>query len=71
MVYFVLAYRYWQRYESSASPPQATSLSEVVQGIRRRHQREVLQSACEEVARGTPIAEVLQRYLGDEERPAA
>ena len=71
VVYFVLAYLYWQRYESSASPPQATSLSEVVQGIRRRHQREVLQSACEEVARGTPIAEVLQRYLGDEERPAA
>ena len=71
VVYFVLAYLYWQRYEASATPRHAPSLSEVLQGIRRRHHREVLQSACEEVARGTPVEEVLEKYLDDEYRPAA
>ena len=71
VVYFVLAYLYWQRYEDADTPAQATSLSEVVQKIRRRHQRDVLQSACAEVARGQPLEEVLQKYLGDEYCPAA
>jgi hypothetical protein len=71
VVYFVLAYLYWKRYEDAETPQHAPGLSEVVQGIRRQHQREVLQSACEEVARGSPLETVLQKYLGDEYCPAA
>lgn len=71
VVYFVLAYLYWKRYEDAETPSHAPSLSEVIEGIRQQHQREVLQSACEEVARGTPLEEVLQKYLGAEYRPAA
>jgi len=70
VVYFVLSYLYWKRYEESDIPRHATSLSEVLQGIRRQHQREVLQSACEEAARGIPIESVLRRYLGEEYRSA-
>jgi hypothetical protein len=70
VVYFVLSYLYWKRYEESDTPRHATSLSEVLQGIRRQHQREVLQSACEEAARGIPMESVLRRYLGEEYRSA-
>ena len=71
VVYSVLVYLYWRRYESAATPQQATSLSEVLAEIRQQHQQEVLRSACEEVAAGTPIAAVLAKYLGTAERPAA
>jgi hypothetical protein len=36
-------------------------------GIRQDHQREVLRAACEEVAAGTPVEAVLERYLGDQD----
>ena len=46
------------------------SKAEVLQEIRRAHQREWLQQACAEAAAGIPLQEVLQRYLG-EGKPAA
>jgi hypothetical protein len=71
VVYLVLAYLYWQSYECAEAHGHTTSLSEVLAGIRQFHQREVLRAACEEVARGTPVEEVLERYLGAETPRAA
>jgi hypothetical protein len=71
VVYSALVYLYWRRYESGPTPQQTTSLSEVLAEIRQQHQQEVLRSACEEVATGTPIAAVLAKYLGTAEHPAA
>jgi len=71
VVYLVLAYLYWQSYEYAEAHGHTTSLSEVLAGIRQFHQREVLRAACEEVARGTPVEEVLERYLGAETPRAA
>lgn len=71
VVYLVLAYLYWQSYEHAEVHGHTTSLSEVLAGIRHFHQREVLRAACEEVARGTAVEEVLERYLGPETPRAA
>jgi hypothetical protein len=71
VVYLVLAYLYWQKYEYEESHGQTTSLSEVLARIRQEHQREVLRAACEEVAKGTPVDEVLDRYLGTQKTQAA
>jgi hypothetical protein len=71
VVYLVLAYLYWQSYEHKKKHGHATSLSEVVARLREEHQREVLRTACEEAAQGTPVEEVLERYLGRPRSPAA
>jgi hypothetical protein len=71
VVYLVLAYLYWQSYEYAEASGHTTSLSEVLARIRQFHQREVLRAACEEVARGTPVEKVLERYLGAETPQAA
>jgi hypothetical protein len=71
VVYLVLAYLYWLSYEDAQATGHTTSLSEVLARIRQRHQREVLRAACEEVANGTPVDEVLERYLGAQSIPAA
>ena len=70
VVYFVLAYLYWRKYEEERSHGGPISLSEILQATRREHDREVLRQACTEVSQGTPIEDVLKRYLG-EETPAA
>jgi hypothetical protein len=64
VVYLVLVYLYWRRYEDKEAHGHIPSLSEVMTGIRQDHQREVLRAACEEVAAGTSVEEVLERYLG-------
>jgi len=64
VVYLVLVYLYWQTYEDRDQHGHTTSLSEVLARIRQEHQREVLRAACEEVAQGTPVERVLERYLG-------
>jgi hypothetical protein len=64
VVYGVLVYLYWQSYEDHKSHGRITSLSEVLSRIRQEHQREVLRAACEEVAQGVPVEQVLDRYLG-------
>jgi hypothetical protein len=70
-VYLVLVYLYWQSYEDAKVHGHTTSLSEVLARIRQEHQREVLRAACEEAAQGTPVEQVLQRYLGTATPPAA
>lgn len=64
VVYLVLVYLYWQSYEDRDQHGHTTSLSEVLVRIRQDQQREVLRAACEEVAHGTPVEQVLERYLG-------
>ena len=64
MVYLVLVYLYWRKYEAGDAPGHTPGLSEVMAGIRHDHQREVLRAACEEVAAGTPVEAVLGRYVG-------
>ena len=64
VVYLVLVYLYWRSYEARDAQGHTPSLSEGVAGIRYEHQREVLQAACEEVAAGTPVEAVLERYVG-------
>jgi hypothetical protein len=71
VVYLVLTYLHWQRYEYERTQQRTTTLSEVMARIRQQHQRDVLRSACQEVARGTPVEEVLERYLGPQEAQAA
>jgi hypothetical protein len=71
VVYMVLAFLYWQRYEYEQTQRRTTTLSEVMTRIRQQHQREVLRAACEEVARGTPVEQVLERFLGPQETQAA
>jgi hypothetical protein len=39
--------------------------------IRQEHQRDILRAACEEAARGTPVEQVLERFLGSQEAQAA
>jgi len=70
VVYFVLAYLYWRKYEEERSHGGPISLSEILQATRQEHDREVLRQACTEVSQGTPIQDVLDRYLGPE-TPAA
>jgi DDE superfamily endonuclease len=71
VVYLVLAYLYWRSYEDAETHGHTTSLSEVLARIRQGHQREVLRAACEEVAQGTPVGQVLERYLGSQQAQAA
>jgi len=71
VVYLVLVYLYWQQYEHQANQGASTSLSEVLARIRQDHQREVLRAACEEVARGASVEEVVERYVGPASAPAA
>jgi hypothetical protein len=71
VVYLVLVYLYWQKYETMGAKGKTTSLSEVMARIREEHQREMLRAACEEAASGTPVEQVLARYLGSAMTPAA
>jgi hypothetical protein len=71
VVYLTLVYLYWRRYEEGEAHGHTPSLSEVLTGIRQDHQREVLRAACEEVAAGTPVEAVLERYLGSARPQAA
>jgi hypothetical protein len=64
VVYLVLVYLYWQSYETRKTHGKTTSLSEVLARLRTEHQRAVLQAACEEAANGTPVEQILERYLG-------
>ncbi len=71
VVYLVLVYLYWQKYEYEEAHGKTTSLSEVLARLREEHQRAVLRAACEEAANGTPVEQVLARYLGPARTPAA
>jgi hypothetical protein len=71
VVYLVLVYLYWQSYECKENHGKTTTLSAVLARIREEHQRAVLRSACEEAATGTPVEQVLARYLGSAKTPAA
>jgi hypothetical protein len=71
VVYLVLVYLYWQRYEDQHRHKRTTSLSEVLARFRHDHQRAVLRAACEEVAHGTPVDQVLERYLAEPTSQAA
>jgi hypothetical protein len=71
VVYLVLVYLYWQSYESKGAQGKTTTLSEVLARLREEHQRAVLRAACVEAANGTPVEEVLTRYLGSAKTPAA
>lgn len=70
VVYLVLAYLYWRKYEHERTHGGTTSLSEVLQASRQEHLRACLRQACTEVSNGAPIEDVLARYLGPE-KPAA
>lgn len=70
VVYLVLTLLYWQSYEYQKKHKRTTSLSEVLARMRQDQQRAVLRAACEEVAAGAAVAEVLRRYL-KETRPQA
>jgi hypothetical protein len=61
VVYLVLAYLYWRKYEHQKKPGCTISLSKVIQAIRQEHQRECLRQACQEVAPGQPLEQVLNR----------
>lgn len=63
-VYLVLTYLYWRKYEHERQHHGTTSLSAILQATRREHQEACLRQACGEVAAGTPLTEVLARYLG-------
>jgi DDE superfamily endonuclease len=71
VVYVTLVYLYWRCYEYREAHGRTTSLSEVMTRIRQDHQREVLRAACEEAAQGTPVEQVLERYLGEATPQAA
>jgi hypothetical protein len=71
VVYVTLVYLYWRCYEYREVHGRTTSLSEVMTRIRQEHQREVLRAACEEAAQGTPVEQVLERYLGEATPQAA
>jgi hypothetical protein len=70
VVYLVLTYLYWRKYEHDRLHPSTTSLSAILQATRREHQEACLRQACGEVAAGTPLEEVLERYLGRAEATA-
>jgi DDE superfamily endonuclease len=71
VVYLVLVYLYWQSYESKESHGKTTSLSEVLARLRAEHERAVMRAACEEAANGTPVEQILERYLGRRKTQAA
>ena len=64
VVYLVLAYLYWRKYEHERTHGGTTSLSAILQATRREHQEACLRQACSEVAAGMPLEDVLTRYLG-------
>jgi hypothetical protein len=70
VVYLVLAYVYWRKYEYERLHGGTTSLSDILQTTRREHLRDCLRQACTEVSQGTPIEDVLERYLGPEQLAA-
>lgn len=71
VVYLVLAYLYWQQYESQEREQRAMPLSEIIERLRRDHERTTLRQALEEVAAGASVEEVLARYIGPPGRKAA
>jgi hypothetical protein len=71
VVYLVLIMLYWQCYEYRKKHKRTTSLSEVLSRMRQDHHREVLRAACEEVAAGASVAEVVERYLKEPDSEAA
>jgi hypothetical protein len=71
VVYLVLVYLYWQKYEDQQKHGKTTSLSEVMTRLRDDHQRAVLHAACTDVANGMPVDEVVERYHGAVMSPAA
>jgi hypothetical protein len=71
VVYLVLVYLYWQSYETKQANGKTTSLSEVLARIRQEHQKAVLRAACEEAAKGVPVEQILERYLGTGKTQAA
>ena len=62
---------YWQCYEDRETHQRTTSLSEVLSRMRHDHHEAVLRAACEEVAAGASVDEVVQRYLKEPKRKAA
>jgi hypothetical protein len=71
VVYLVLSMLYWQCYEDREKHQRTTSLSEVLSRMRADHHEAVLRAACEEVAAGASVDEVLQRYLKQSRRAVA
>lgn len=71
VVYLTLSLLYWQRHEDRDQHGRTTSLSEVLSRMREEQQREVLRAACEEVAAGKSVDDVVQRYLKEPLRTAA
>jgi hypothetical protein len=71
VIYLVLVYLYWQSYECKVSQGRTTTLSEVLARLREEHHRAMLRAACEEAANGTPVEQILARYLGSAKNPAA
>jgi DDE superfamily endonuclease len=71
VVYLVLAYLYWRKYEHEREHGATTSLSAILQATRREHHEACLRQACTEVAAGVPLEDVLHRYLGAEVSEAA
>jgi hypothetical protein len=71
VVYLVLVYLHWRRYEQQKETGRATGVSEVITKIREEHQEAVLRAACQEVADGASVAEVVAKYLGKPTTTAA
>ena len=71
MIYLVFNFLYWLRYQQHGKHKASTSLSEVLMEIRHHHQRETLRAACEEVACGAKVEDVVKRYMGLEPASAA
>ena len=71
VVYLVLTYLYWRKYEHDRQHGGTTSLSAILQATRREHCEACLRQACTEAAAGVPLEEVLTRYLGPQEEQAA
>jgi DDE superfamily endonuclease len=71
VVYLVFTMLYWRCYEDRDQHQRTTSLSEVLSQMREEHQGAVLRSACEEVAAGASVDEVVQRYLRQPKTQAA
>ena len=71
VVYLVLVYLYWHRYEQGGVGKARMGLSEVLARIRQDHQREVLRAACAEVAGGASVEDVVTLYAGPASVPAA
>jgi hypothetical protein len=71
VVYLVLVYLYWHSYENQERSGKPRSLSDTLTRLREEQQRAVLRAACEEAAAGTPVEQVLKRYLGSGKSRAA